>query len=307
MDEQTQMAYGISSSNIEKYKEYNRMYIFNVYEQYAKKEAKLGMFFPLNSTSYMCKGYLKRIDTGYEWDYEKLFLVMNHKIFSISNILFNINDILKLFYDPDINPYLRRLIIEADKKIDYNSEEWDGIRFVIDLSNMEFSGTFYYMYGKFNFYDLKYVKYGVVRRCELICNMNRIDNTLSERRYIEEFMIQQFHQDSFRMKVISTKRIENYYYYPEYSTILQNMIAYLKQVALNTDITWGWYSEDKNYEEKEEKRIEEEKAKNVSKKSTSDKEIEWWSGKYRIITREEIDRNGYGSNFSTNFTGIMTR
>ena len=298
-DEKTAVAYSFSYSNINQYKKENKQYVSDVYEQYKKEDILLGAFFPINSSSYICKGYMKRIDVDFEWKDEKLFLVFNHKIKNLTHILFNINDILKLYFNPyKGHTYSRRLIVESKEKIDFLTPALNDIRFIIDFSNMEFSGTWFYLNGKIIFYDIRYAKYGVVRKCELICNMTRIG--IDFRAFAQEFMIQQYHQDGIRMKVISTKRIDNYNYYAEYNTILEKMIKYLKSIALNPDVNWGWYSEDQNYEEKIKEEIKEEEAKNPKKTAqyTSSSDDEYWRGLYRIISREEIDRNNYGSNFS---------
>lgn len=246
---------------------------------------KLGCFFPLDDP-YICKGYVQDLT---KINVDKVFLILNEDLNSLYSVNFILNDILKNYFNMNNNYIKRRLVISSNEKIDFMSDLWDDTRFVLHFADLYFSGNMSLLNGTLKFYDVKYRLSNVIRECELSCYITRTHlNKNTRPKYVEEFILQQYHQNRDKVKIIITKKVDNYPYFPDDSTILQDMINFLREVVLNDeDIVWGWPEEDLTYEEDILKNT-------LNKKEISDKKKSYYEGgKYRFIDREELDRLGH--------------
>lgn len=203
-------------------------------------KGKIAYFFPL-STPYMLTGYKNETD---DLEKEKVFLIMNSRLESIQELIFTINDILKVYFEiNDYNIY-HRLVMSANLQINFESRAWKNIDFLINLTNMQFSGTTMNNSGQIELFDLQQSNKGIVRKCDLLCYINKSIDSSGNITYTEEFAFEEYHDLEDKIKVMTTKRIENYDYHDRKMTIFEDMLTYMDNLLSNMDkINWSWGEE----------------------------------------------------------------
>lgn len=198
---------------------------------------KLGYFFPLKA-SYSLIGYKNEISST---DPEKAFLILNDELNSLFSLRFIINDIIKKYFNMYTCKDYHRIVISSNEPINFKSNEWRKKDFIVNLSNMQISGTDTNNVARLELFDVASRDEGIIRKCRLLCYLNKTEDAKGYISYTEEFVLEEYQEISDIIKIISTRRIENYDYLPEYITIFEDMLSYMDQINLHPDdVDWGW-------------------------------------------------------------------
>lgn len=204
------------------------------------KTRKVLYFCPLQF-SYVITGYKNETD---DLSKEKLFLVMNADLESAQELIFTMNDILKSYFKITDSNIYHRLVIDAGLTINFASRSLKNVDFLINLTNMQFSGTKVNNSGQIEIFNLQQLDNGIIRKCDLLCYICKTVNSQGDVTYTEEFAFEEHHHLEDKIKVITTKRIEDYEYSTsnkKQMTIFEDMLNYLNHIVSNiNNINWSW-------------------------------------------------------------------
>lgn len=195
-------------------------------------KSKLGYFFPYQE-SYSLKGYVNTLTST---NIEQLFLTMNTGLTHEYILRFTINDLLKKYFNIKKNHnYFYKIDLSSEIKIDFKSKEWNDNTFILDLGNMIISGTNTNNIGRLELYNIENIDSDIITKYYLFCYLYKDVNTSGYEVFNEEFLLEEYIQTTDEINIITMRRIENYSYDPDYTSIFNDMLDYLEYMV-NTRI-----------------------------------------------------------------------